>query len=252
MYFYIIEQLLHGQVFYLATTALYLLLFPLFLFLTIFWGSYLSRQLYQLGKYYRSTVSLVNSYACGRGYGNEEELQCNINKMEYYNTMWYKTCVLMVVCLSENVSGSYLIVCLIIGPSPLPAVNTTMNCTQIHYGRINYMLALDAPCYILPVGIINGLIIYLCTKYAFYNKNYRKLYYQAAVVTFKIAFVSILALVPSTYTFITSQVALSVFLFLESLCYVIFSKKLVVLFRSRNLDLKYEKSTFSNFKQAEQ
>ena len=175
MYFYIIEQLLHLQVFYLIITALYLLLFPYLLFLTIFWGSYLSRQLYLLGRYYRSTVSLVNSYAAGRGYGNEEELHYNINKIEYYKTMWYKTCVLMVVCVGvcENVCGSYLINSLIISPSPFPAVNATINCTQIHYGRMNYMLALDAPCYILPVGIINGLIIY-STKYAFYNKNYKK------------------------------------------------------------------------------
>ena len=251
MYFYIIDQLLHRQVFYLIITALYLLLFPLFLFLTIFWGSYLSRQLYLLGRYYKSIVSLVNSYAGGRAYGNEE-LQRNINKTEYYKTMWYKTCVLMVICVCENASGSYLIFSLIIGPSPLPAVNTTINCSQFHYGRMNYMLALDAPCFIIPVGILNSLVIYLTTKYAFYNKNSWKLYYQAAAVTLKVAFVSILALIPSIYTFIISQVALSVFLFLETFGYIVFSKRLVVLFRSRNLDLKYEKGNFRNFKQAEQ
>ena len=251
---YIIDQLILQNPIFLAVLVVFALLSVDFLFVSCFWTLYLTHQLFKQGKYYKSTMKLVKGFE----FVNEEEFRSNARKAEYHKTMWYKTLFLLMVCVCEIVSGLYIIVSLVMGSytMPIPAVNGTnnsINCSITSSEvRMNYMVAIDSPSFLVPIGLVNGLLIYLNISYSFYGKSYRKLVYKALSVSLKVSIISILALIPSNYTIVASQGLLFVFLFHETLCYFLLSRKLVKLLRARNLDLRYESASMDRYKKAEQ
>ena len=250
---YFIDQLKKGNPFFSVTLIAFVLLTADLLLLTCFWSFYVLHNLFKQGRYYKSTMYLVRSFR----YVDEEEYQNNARKAEYHTTMWYKNIFLLALCICENAAGVCIIVSLVMGSySTPPAVygNSSSNSCSYTLGeeRMNFMIALDSLCLLVPIGIVNGLLVYLSVRNAFYGKSYRRLVHRAVCVPLKVSAVSILALIPNTITVIASEVLLSACLAHETVYYFILSRELAQLLRARNLDLKHETETADRYKQAEQ
>ena len=180
--------------------------------------------------------------------GNQQLIRSGYTA-EYYRTQLIKVIYLLVICISEELSGIYLIVKAFIEvdiyiqqrDNSILHQNGSIICKYVSAEKyINFLLALEAPSYLVPLGLINSLIIYLTIKNAFFNRSYIKLIWHAVRALAEILIVSTLTLIPSTTTI--SQVVLEITLMIELCFYIISSRKLARLITSRIQDLQFENS----------